>query len=67
VHAAAHLIDRVLPLVPVRQFVLTLPVPLRLVLAARPGLLGPAPGVVHRLLARYLAARAGRSGRAAAY
>ena len=39
---AAHLVDRVLPLVPARQFVVTLLVPLRLLLAARPCLLGPA-------------------------
>ena len=57
--SAAHLVDRVLPRVPVRQFVLTLPIPLRLLLAARPGLIGPALGVVHRLLARQLAALAG--------
>jgi hypothetical protein len=57
--SAAHLVDRVLPRVPVRQFVLTLPIPLRLLLAARPCLIGPALGVVHRLLARQLAALAG--------
>jgi hypothetical protein len=43
--SAAHLVDRVLPRVPVRQFVLTLPIPLRLLLAARLGLIGPALGV----------------------
>ena len=60
--SAAHLVDRVLPRVPVRQFVLTLPIPLRLLLAARPGLIGPVLGVVHRLLARHLAALAGLRG-----
>ncbi len=57
--SAAHLVDRVLPRVPVRQFVLTLPIPLQLLLAVRPGLIGPVLGVVHRLLARHLAALAG--------
>ena len=59
---AAHLVERVFPAVPVRQFVLTLPVPLRLLLAARPGLIGPALRVVHRLLARHLAAHVAARG-----
>ena len=32
--AAAHLVDYVIPHVPVRQWVLSLPIPLRLLLAA---------------------------------
>jgi hypothetical protein len=60
--SAAQLVDRVLPRVPVRQFVLMLPIPLRLLLAARPGLIAPVLGVVHRLLARHLAALAGLRG-----
>jgi len=35
---AAHLVDRVFPEVPVRQWVLTLPMPLRFWLARRPRL-----------------------------
>ena len=60
--SAAHLVERVFPPVPVRQFVLTLPVPLRLLLAARPGLMGPALRVLHRLLARHLAAHVAARG-----
>ena len=35
---AAHLVDHVIPHVPVRQWVLSLPIPLRLLLAAQPKL-----------------------------
>jgi hypothetical protein len=35
---AAHLVDHVIPQVPVRQWVLSLPIPLRLLLAAQPKL-----------------------------
>jgi hypothetical protein len=39
--SAAHLIDLVIPHVPMRQWVLALPIPLRLLLAAQPKLLTP--------------------------
>jgi hypothetical protein len=35
---AAHLVDRVIPHVPVRQWILSLPIPLRALLAAQPEL-----------------------------
>ena len=38
---AAHLVDHVIPHVPVRQWVLSLPIPLRLLLAAQPELVTP--------------------------
>ena len=38
---AAHPVDRVIPQVPVRQWVLSLPIPLRLLLAAQPKLVTP--------------------------
>jgi len=55
--SAAHLVDNVIPRVPVRQWVLSLPIPLRLLLAARPVLVTPvlvAPvmQVVHRVITR---------------
>lgn len=37
--SAAHLVDHAIPRVPVRQWVLSLPIPLRLLLAAQPKLL----------------------------
>ena len=55
---AAHLVDHVLPHVPVRRWVLigvmSLPIPLRLLLAAQPRLVTPALQVVHRVITRHL-------------
>ena len=43
---AAHLVDHVIPQVPVRQWVLSLPIPLRLLLAAQTKLVAPVLQVV---------------------
>jgi hypothetical protein len=55
---AAHLVDHVLPHVPVRQWVrvcqVRLPIPLRLLLAAQPKLVPPELQVVHRVITRHL-------------
>ena len=55
---AAHLVDHVIPHVPVRQWVLIwvmrLPIPLRLLLAAQPNLLTPVLQVVRRVITRFL-------------
>ena len=60
---AAHLVDRVIPRVPVRQWVrvcqVRLPIPLRLLLAAQPKLVTPVLQVVHRAIARFLLDQAG--------
>ena len=50
---AAHLVDHVIPHVPVRQWVLSLPIPLRLLLAAQPKLMTPVLQVVHRVITRH--------------
>ena len=56
--AAAHLVDHVIPHVPVHQWVLVgvmrLPIPLRLLLAAQPNLLTPVLQVVRKRLAAYV-------------
>lgn len=44
---AAVLVDRVVPRVPVRQWVLSFPIPLRILFAAHPELLTPVLGIVH--------------------
>ena len=49
---AVHLVDHVIPLAPVRQWVLSLPIPLRLLPAAQPKLVTPALPVVHRVITR---------------
>jgi len=56
---AAHLVDHVIPHVPVRQWVLSLPFPLRLLLAAQPKLMTPVLKVVHRVITRFLLDQAG--------
>ena len=54
--------DHVIPQVPVRQWVLSLPIPLRLLLAAQPELVTPVLGVVQRVLERRLLDAAGLVG-----
>ena len=56
---AAHLVDHVIPHVPVRQWVLSLPIPLRVLLAAQPELVTPVLQVVHRVITRHLLGQAG--------
>jgi hypothetical protein len=58
---AAYLVDHVIPHVPVRQWVLPLPIPLRVLLAAQPELVTPVLQVVQRVVTRHLLAAAGLS------
>jgi hypothetical protein len=51
---AAHLVDHVIPHVPVRQWVLSLPIPLRVLLAAQPELVTPVLRLVQRLVERHV-------------
>lgn len=57
--SAAHLVDGVIPRVPVRQWVLSFPIPLRILFAAHPGLLTPVLHVIHRVIAGFLLKQAG--------
>ncbi len=56
---AAHLIDQVIPQVPVRQWVLSFPIPLRFLLAAQPELLSPVLKVINRAISTFLTQQAG--------
>jgi len=56
---AAHLVDQVIPRVPVRQWVLSLPIPMCLLLAAQPKLVTLVLQVVHRVITRFLLCQAG--------
>jgi hypothetical protein len=56
---AALLVNHVIPHVPVRQWVLSLPIPLRLLLAAQPKLVTLVLQVVHRVITRHLLGQAG--------
>jgi Putative transposase/Transposase zinc-binding domain len=51
---AAHLVDHVIPSVPVRQWVLSLPIALRVLLAAQPNLVTTVLQVVQRKITRHL-------------
>ena len=59
VESAAHLVDQVIPRVPVRQWVLSFPIPLRILFAAHPELLAPVLALIHRVIARFLIKQAG--------
>ena len=60
---AAHVVDHVIPHVPVRQWVLIwvmrLPIPLRPLLAAQPKLVTPVLQVAHRVITPHLLGQAG--------
>jgi hypothetical protein len=62
---AAHLVDQVIPRVPVRQWVLSFPIPLRILFAVHPELLSPVLQIIHRLIASFLIKQAGLKRRAA--
>ena len=51
---AAHLVGHVNTHVPVRQWILSLPIPLRVLLAAQPELVTPVLQVVQRVVERHL-------------
>lgn len=52
-------LDRVIPRVPVRQWVLSFPIPLRILFVAHPELLTPSLRIVHRVIARFLVKQTG--------
>ncbi len=56
---AAHLVDHVIPRLPVRQWVISFPIPLRLLFAAHPQLLAPVLQIVHRVIGTFLIKQAG--------
>jgi hypothetical protein len=56
---AAHLVDHVITHVPVRQWILSLPIPLRVLLAAQPELVTSVLQVVQRVFMRHLLGAAG--------
>ncbi len=66
VETAAHLVDQVFPRVPVRQWVLSFPWPLRLLFAARPEVLTRVLNVVARTVSSAVLKRVGLSRSAGA-
>jgi len=59
VETAVHLVDHVIPRVPVRQWVISFPIPLRVLFAAHPELLAPVLRIVHRVISGFLIKQAG--------
>ena len=51
---AAYLVDSVIPRVPVRQWVLSFPIPLRSLFAVHPALLAPVLQIIHRAIHTFL-------------
>jgi Putative transposase len=64
--SAALLVDEVLPRVPIRQWVLSVPFALRYLLATRPEVLTQVLGIVYRAISGHLIAKAGLSCASAA-
>jgi hypothetical protein len=59
--SAALLVDEVFPEQPVRQWVLSVPYPLRFLFASRPDVMGRVLGMVYRCIATHLFQKAGFS------
>ncbi len=53
------MVDEVLPEQPLRQWVLSFPYPLRFLFTSLPGGMGQVLGIVYRVIATYLAKKAG--------
>jgi hypothetical protein len=57
--SAALLVDEVLPHAPMRQWVFSVPYPLRLLFASQPDIMGKVLGIVYRTIATHLIKKAG--------
>jgi len=57
--SARHLVEEVFGPRPVRQWVLSFPYPLRFLFASKPDAIGPVLGIVHRVIAGWLADQTG--------
>jgi ribosomal protein S27E len=59
--SAAHLVDEVLPKRPIRQWVLSVPFPLRYLFATNPTVMSRVLTIVHRVISTFLIKRSGRT------
>ena len=57
--SASLLVDEVLPHQPMRQWVLSVPFPLRFLFARQPAVMGKVLGIVYRTIATHLIHKAG--------
>jgi len=65
VESAAHLVDKVFPDQPMRQWVLSVPYPLRLLFAREPKILSDVLGIVHRAISSFLIKHASETNKTA--
>ena len=61
--SAAHLVDEVLPKRPIRQWVLSVPFPLRYLFATNPQVMSRVLTIVHRVISTFLIKRSGRTAK----
>lgn len=59
--SAAHLVDEVLPKRPIRQWVLSVPFPLRYLFATNPQVMSRVLNIVHRVISTFLIKLSGRT------
>ena len=59
--SAAHLVDEVLPKRPIRQWVLSVPFPLRYLFATNPQVMSRVLTITHRVISTFLIKRSGRT------
>ncbi len=59
--SAAHLVDEVLPKRPIRQWVLSVPFPLRYLFATNPQVMSHVLTITHRVISTFLIKRSGRT------
>lgn len=59
--SAAHLVDEVFPKRPIRQWVLSVPFPLRYLFATNPKVMSRVLTIVHRVISTFLIKRSGRT------
>ena len=61
VETAAHLVGHVIPRVPVRQWVLSFPIPIGYLFPAYPRLLSPVSQIIHNAISPVVSEQAGLS------
>ena len=61
VDSAALLVDEILPRQPMRQWVLSVPFPLRFLIASQPAVMAKALGIVYRAIATQLIRKSGHT------
>jgi hypothetical protein len=63
--SSALLVDTILPRQPMRQWVLSVPFPLRFLFASQPHIMSNVLGIVYRAIATYLIKKAGHNKKTA--